>query len=91
MQEVAQSDTLLTLAEAALRTRFSAKTLRRAIESGELVAFKVRGRWRIRDEALEAWIGSRRYVPAGESVELPTPACPPEVGSLLALRRIEAA
>lgn len=55
-------DEYLTVAEAAARLRCCERTIRRAIESGELRAGRVRGgrfsrgAWRISPVDLEAWL-----------------------------------
>ena len=57
-----ERDEYLTVAEAALRLRCCERTIRRAIECGELRAGRVRGgrgsrgAWRIRPADLEAWL-----------------------------------
>lgn len=43
---------VLDLPEAARRLRFSIKTVRRMVQSGELKAKKIRGEWRISPKAL---------------------------------------
>lgn len=62
------------------------KTLRRAIDRGDLVAAKLGRVWRLRQADLDAWFERQNYVPpeGGSLVSRP------EVGSLAALRRIEA-
>ena len=56
------SDDLLTIAEAAVRVRCCERTIRRAIDCGELRAGRVRGRshsrggYRIRPADLDAWV-----------------------------------
>lgn len=50
------SDAIYTLAEAAKLAKFSEKTLRRCIASGELRASKPRGEYRIRAEWLNDWL-----------------------------------
>ena len=79
---------LLTVREVAERSKLSEKTVRRAIHSGELEAKKLRGCWRIREAAYEAWVDSGD-LPAPRVVVLPTPAAPASRSSLAALRRIE--
>ena len=48
--------TLLTPAEVGHRVGFSERTVRRAIGAGELRAYRLRGRYRIRVEDFEAWL-----------------------------------
>jgi len=81
---------LLTVRDVATRSKLSEKTVRRAIRRGELIAFKVRGRWRVRESDYEAWIERGRAVPVrAESITFEPLA--PVRGSLSALRRIETA
>jgi len=54
---------LLTTADAARLAGFSAKTVRRAIADGELVASNVRGEYRIWPEDFRQWIDGRRVGP----------------------------
>lgn len=51
--------TYLSPEEAARRSSFSRKVIYRAIEDGELEAFKPRGRLRIPEESFEAWMRAR--------------------------------
>lgn len=87
---MALSESLLTLGEAALKARLSTKTLVRAIARGELVAFKVGGRWRIREKDFVAWIERGRAVAVAVEPVMVGPLTPVR-GSLSALRQIEAA
>lgn len=75
---------LLDPAEAAARSRFSMKTIYRAIHAGELRAHKVRSRWRIAVPDLDAW-ASGDYAASTPSVSVI-----PATGSPAALRAIEA-
>lgn len=77
----------MSVDEVARIMKLSAKTIRRAIERGELVAHKVCGRWRVREPDLEAWIERGRFVP-GAKVPAHAPASPEQRGSLAALQRI---
>lgn len=87
---MAASDELLTVGEAALRTRYSAKTIYRAIRRGALRASKPATRWRIRPDDLERWLAVEPGAEdSAREVELPSPAVPAEVGSLERLRAIE--
>jgi excisionase family DNA binding protein len=49
---------LLTLAEVAERVQLSTWALRRAIDRGELIAFRPCGRIRVAESALAAWLDS---------------------------------
>ena len=51
---------VLTVAEAAALTPFSTKTILRALAGRELIGSKVRNRWLIRPDHLEAWLDSGR-------------------------------
>jgi excisionase family DNA binding protein len=75
---------LLDPAEAAARSRFSLKTIYRAIHAGELRAHKVRSRWRIALADLDAWASGATNASA------PSVSVTPATGSLAALRAIEA-
>lgn len=57
------SDGLLTLDEAAAMVRLHRTTLARAIERGELEAARLCGRWRIRPDAIEAWVAASTPAP----------------------------
>ena len=76
----------LSIEGAAARSGFSKKTLYRAIAAGELKAAKVRCRWRIAVQDLEAWLLPSPMV--GRPVALRV-GVEPEAGSLAALRLIE--
>jgi len=47
---------LLTIPQVAEQCQLSERTVNRAILDGELLAFKLRSRWRIRPDDLAAWI-----------------------------------
>jgi excisionase family DNA binding protein len=51
---------LLTVADVARITGFSAYTIRAAIRDGELAASKLRGQWRVHPDHLADWIDSGR-------------------------------
>jgi excisionase family DNA binding protein len=51
---------LMTVAEVAQQSRFSTKTVLRALHAGELVGSKVRSRWVVWPEAFRAWIDAGR-------------------------------
>lgn len=70
---------LLTLPRAARRFGVSQKALRRAVKDGELAAYQIGDRWyRVRPEAVEAWIRSKR---------VPTPSALVEARVLRVLER----
>lgn len=48
--------TLLSLQDVSHAVRLSESSIRRAVKAGELVGLKVRGRYRISAEALDAWL-----------------------------------
>jgi excisionase family DNA binding protein len=52
--------TILTIQEVAERMRCEHRTVRRAIRSGELEAALIGGKWLVREEAVDAWLLSRR-------------------------------
>jgi excisionase family DNA binding protein len=81
----------LTPAEAALRTRFSLKTIYRAIHSGELAASRPTGtRYRIAMSDLAQWASRGRVTAEGvAAVGIPYPSAPAEVGSLRRLKAME--
>jgi len=79
---------LLTVDEVAERSRFSTKTVRRAIRRGELRASKPCGRWRIRPCDFEDWVERATYI-VDEAAVAPQLAPVPPRGSGGALRRIE--
>lgn len=78
----------MTVDEVAGRVKLSPKTVRRAIGSGELVAFKLRGQLRIPPEEYLAWVQRAAYVPSKPEAGPVSPVAPP-CGSPAALRRIE--
>jgi excisionase family DNA binding protein len=51
---------LMTVAEVARQSRFSTKTVLRALQAGELVGSKVRSRWVIWPADFRAWIDAGR-------------------------------
>jgi len=75
--------------DAAQRSGFCRKTIYRAIHAGELTARKVRTRWRISPDDLDAWIADGA-TPADTSTERVSMSVPVRVGSRAALRAIEA-
>lgn len=80
---------ILTPAEAARISRYSVKTIYRAIQSGRLRASRPTARYRIRSVDLVIWLGTME-VPASAPLDLPPPSAPSEVGSLGRLRALEA-
>lgn len=66
------------------QTGLSSKTIRRAYEAGELVAYKVRGRVLIRPQDVDAWIESQRIRPAALAPTSPRRPSPVSEG----LRRL---
>lgn len=57
------SDEMLTPAQIAARTQLSENAVYRAIEAGELVATKLRGRLRVEPDDFEAWKLANRVTP----------------------------
>jgi excisionase family DNA binding protein len=88
---MAASDDLLTVEEAALRSRYSVKTIYRAIRRGDLSASKPASRYRIRPADLDRWLAAGLSVESltTRPAELPAPVMPSEVGSLERLRAME--
>jgi excisionase family DNA binding protein len=80
---------ILTPAEAARISRYSVKTIYRAIQSGRLPASRPTARYRIRSADLAIWLGAVEDW-ASAPVDLPPPSAPAEVGSLGRLRALEA-
>ncbi|MDH4104100.1 MAG: helix-turn-helix domain-containing protein [Thermoleophilia bacterium] len=78
----------LNVRDAADRSGFCQKTIYRAINAGELSARKVRSRWRIATEELEAWM-ARGDTPTVAVTERASPSAAASVGSEAALRAIE--
>jgi Helix-turn-helix domain len=79
---------LMTVAEVARRSRFSTKTVLRALQAGELVGSKVRSRWVVWPEDFRAWIDAGRRPTPSPGHSLPEAGVP--VGSserLLAIER----
>jgi excisionase family DNA binding protein len=80
---------VLSVADAVALTPFSRKTILRALVARELVGSKVRNRWLIRPEDLDAWLDSGRRGSASKTA--PRPVRPPSAGSVERLRAIEEA
>lgn len=79
----------MTVEEVSRHAKLSPKTVCREIGRGNLRAYKLSGRWRIRVEDCEAWIDKAAYAPDRIDVSRHVPAAPSR-GSLAALRQIEA-
>jgi excisionase family DNA binding protein len=82
------AEELLTVEEVARHAKLSQKTVWREIGRGNLKAYKLSGRWRIRIADCEAWIDRAAYAPEQVDARSHAPATPSR-GSLAALRRIE--
>lgn len=65
---MAVSDPVLTVRDVAGRVGLSEWAVRRAIADGQLVAYKPRGRLRVTEDDLAAWIASTRVVPTAADV-----------------------
>lgn len=87
---MAVASDILTPAEAARISRYSLKTIYRAIHSGDLRASRPNARYRIWRSDLADWLGACEFEARNSSTELPCPATPAEVGSLERLRELEA-
>lgn len=87
---MAVTSEVLTPTEAARISRYSVKTIYRAIHSGDLRASRPNARYRIWRSDLADWLGVREAESSNESTELPRPAAPAEVGSFSRLRALEA-
>jgi len=70
---------MLTIQEAAERVRLTQWALYRAVQRGELTAYKPGGRLRIREADLEAWLQSTRVRTKARPATRPAPAAPPGV------------
>lgn len=60
-------DEVLTIRDVAGRLKMAERTVYAMVADGEIPAFKVRGQWRVRESAFEAWLDSlsgRRDAPA---------------------------
>ena len=80
---------LMTVAEVARESRFSTKTVLRALQAGELVGSKVRSRWVIWPVDFRAWIDAGRL--PKQSPRRPLPEASGPMGSSERLRAIERA
>jgi excisionase family DNA binding protein len=80
--------TYLTADEAAALARRSRKTIYRAIQCGDLRAYRVRSRYLIQLPDFERWVEAAEVKPrSGPAISVVIPAA----GSLAALRAIEEA
>lgn len=80
---------LLTVAEVAAKAAVSAKTVRREIDRGELVANKIGRCVRITREAYDAWIAKGQVSRAANSAGTHSAPASSDTGSLARLRMIE--
>lgn len=49
---------MLTMVEAAQRTGVSFQTIRRRVKDGTIPAVLLAGKWRIREDDLQAWVAA---------------------------------
>ena len=70
---------MLTIQEAAERVRLTQWAIYRAIQRGELIAYKPGGRLRIREADLESWLESTRVQAKARSTPRRAPSPPPGV------------
>lgn len=73
----------LTLAEVAAEMRFSVKTARRRVHSGEIPAMREGGRWLVSDAELRRYVEHLRAPRLGVSEMRPRPPKPNGPGSRL--------
>ena len=69
-------DDILTVAEVALRLKVADRTVYAMLASGEMPGFKIRGQWRLRRDAFEAWLdalSSSSGAPASTVSAAPSP------------------
>jgi excisionase family DNA binding protein len=78
---------MLTVKEAAAVVRLTQWAIYRAIQRGELTAYKPGGRLRIYESDLEAWLQSTRVRPSDRSPIRPAQPLPPGTPSRGAPRR----
>lgn len=76
---------LLSVRDVALACQLSEKAVRRAIDSGELAAVKLRSRLRVAPQDLEAWIASCRRTATPRVVMRPALGRGPAAGTFRAL------
>lgn len=62
MPEQGTARTWMTIEEVATRLEVTTRSVNNYIKKGELEAFKMGGRWRITEEALQKFIASRKNV-----------------------------
>jgi len=77
---------LLTVGDVAALAQLSTKTIRRAIDRGDLAASKLGGRVRIRREDVDDWI-ERSRIPAARRTPLPARSAAANNGLRELLRR----
>jgi hypothetical protein len=81
---------VLTTQDVARLSGFATKTVLRAIRAGDLVASKVRGKYRVWPADYRRWIDGRRVAPSPNSSEgAPVPLPLPVSGSASRLRALE--
>ncbi len=81
---------LLTVREVAAACRLSEKAVRRAIDSGDLPAVKLRSRLRVTPQDFEAWLAaSRRHIGRPELPPLQRARQRPPAGTFRALMQSE--
>ena len=81
---------MLTIQEAAERVRLTQWAIYRAIQRGELIAYKPGGRLRIREGDLESWLESTRVQAKARSTPPRAPSPPPGVIGGIARPRVAA-
>lgn len=81
------NNALLKPEQVAAQCGLSVKAIYRAIQRGELEAFKLCGRWRIKSEALESWMAHARH----EARPTKAPAMFEDTGPLAAIKAFERA
>jgi excisionase family DNA binding protein len=53
-------DEVLTIEEVAVLRKLAEKTIYAILQAGGILAFKIRGQWRIRRNELDQWIGAQQ-------------------------------
>jgi excisionase family DNA binding protein len=79
---------MLDVAEVAERTGLSKKTVRGAIERGELVGYLLCNRMRVAEEDFDAWLAASRVAPRGPTPR-PGPAHSPAPNGLRRLLTLD--
>lgn len=54
------ADPILTLPEVAVLLKVAEKTVYTMAQTGQILAFKVRGQWRFKHDDLDAWIDEQK-------------------------------